>query len=105
MPNYLDFFAKEMKTRRKEAGLSQEALAEKTDVSMALISEIERGIANPTIQTLGKIAKYFNVTVTEMLSNEENSESIAHTKLKLINKILMMNREELEIISKSFSKF
>ena len=105
MPNYLELFAREMRTRRKEAGLSQEALAEKTDVSMALISEIERGIANPTIQTLGKIARYFDVTLTDMLTNEEYSDSIAQTKLKLISKILMMNREELEIISKYFSKF
>ena len=93
-----------MRTRRKEAGLSQEGLAEKTDVSMALISELERGIANPTIQTLEKIATYFNVTVPEMLSNEEKSESIAYAKLRIINKILAMDREQLESISKYISK-
>ena len=104
MPKYLENFAREMRTRRKEAGLSQEALAEKTDVSMALISEIERGIANPTIQTLEKIATYFNVTVPEILSNEENSESIAYTKLTLINKILVMDRDQLENICKFISR-
>ena len=104
MPNYLDFFAKEMRTRRKEAGLSQEGLAEKTDVSMALISELERGIANPTLQTIEKIASYFGASLSEMLAPEDQSESIAYTKLRIINKILVMDREQLESISKYISK-
>ena len=56
MTKPLEAFAQEMRRRRKQRNLSQEALAEKAGISMALVSELERGIANPTLQTMEKIA-------------------------------------------------
>ena len=104
MSKPLEVFAREMRSRRKQEGLSQEGLAEKAGVSMPLVSEMERGIANPTLQTLEKISAYFQTTVSEMLKCEDNSDGLATMRINLIRKILGSNRDELEKISRFFAK-
>ncbi|PCJ99467.1 MAG: transcriptional regulator [Zetaproteobacteria bacterium] len=52
---------------RKEKGLSQEALAFECDLHRTYISGIERGIRNPSIVNLDKIAKALKVSVKELL--------------------------------------
>lgn len=42
---------------RKEAGLTQNELAEKTGIQQAMISRIEAGKANPTLETLASLAE------------------------------------------------
>jgi transcriptional regulator with XRE-family HTH domain len=42
-----DFLAERVKERRREAGISQETLADRSGLSLALISEIERKATNP----------------------------------------------------------
>jgi len=44
-----------VRARRKEAGLSQEKLAEKAGLSTVFISRIERGVESPTVANLCKI--------------------------------------------------
>ena len=48
--------AAEIIALRKAKGLTQNALADLSGVQQADISKIERGVSNPTWQTLGKIA-------------------------------------------------
>lgn len=45
------------RTARKQAGLSQQQLAAKAGIMACTLSELESGIANPTIVTLGRIAR------------------------------------------------
>jgi ribosome-binding protein aMBF1 (putative translation factor) len=49
--------AREMTEARKAKGWSQEKLATKTGLHQSEISDIERGQANPTFQTLQKLAR------------------------------------------------
>ena len=42
---------------RKEANITQKELAEKTGIYQADISKIERGLANPSIETLSRLAE------------------------------------------------
>ncbi len=100
----LELLAEEVRSRRKQAGLSQEEFAEKAGISMALVSELERGIANPTLQTLEKIAGYFQTTISEMLGSADNSESINLQKINIITIILRLDRQKLEKVSKFLSK-
>jgi XRE family transcriptional regulator, regulator of sulfur utilization len=51
---------------RKEAGLSQEALAEKADLHHNYVGELERGEKAATVDTLVKIAKALNVRVRDL---------------------------------------
>jgi transcriptional regulator with XRE-family HTH domain len=52
---------------RKEAGFSQEKLAEKADLSTVFISRIERGVESPSLDNLVKIAKALGVPVQDLV--------------------------------------
>jgi transcriptional regulator with XRE-family HTH domain len=55
--------------------LSQAALSKLTNLSIARISEIERAIANPTLDTLEAFAKVFNVSIVDLLDYEGSLNS------------------------------
>ncbi|WP_282092300.1 helix-turn-helix domain-containing protein [Epibacterium ulvae] len=54
---------------RADAGLSLSKAAEITDVSKAMLGQIERGESSPTIATLWKIAKGFQQPLTALLQD------------------------------------
>jgi len=45
-----------VRTTRKRLGLSVQALAEQAGVSFGLVSELERGLGNPSLQSIHRIA-------------------------------------------------
>ena len=58
-----------VRKKRKEAGLSQEKLAEKAELSTVFISRIERGIESPSIDNLAKIARALGVRVRNLVED------------------------------------
>ncbi len=62
-------FAGRVRTRRRDLGLSQEALARQADVSLSLINQLERGIIHdPHYSTLSGIAEALGVSIGELLA-------------------------------------
>ncbi|ASY80344.1 transcriptional regulator [Pectobacterium polaris] len=55
-----------VKTLRLQAGLSQEAFAEKCGLDRTYISGIERGIRNPTLEILHIIANGLHTTLNHL---------------------------------------
>jgi transcriptional regulator with XRE-family HTH domain len=53
---------------RREKGLTQEALAEKSGLSQQYISGLENGLRNPTILTLFELASALDVGHLELLT-------------------------------------
>ncbi|MBP1864773.1 transcriptional regulator with XRE-family HTH domain [Clostridium tetanomorphum] len=68
--------AENLKRLRLERNLSLGQLAELSEVSKVMISQIEKGDTNPTINTIWKIAKGLNVPYTLLIDKHENSASI-----------------------------
>ena len=66
----MEFNAK-LQELRKKKGLTQEELAEALYVSRTAISKWESGRGYPSIDSLREIAKYFSVTIDELLSTDE----------------------------------
>ena len=64
-------FNKKLQALRKQSGLTQEALAEKIYVSRAAISKWESGRGYPSVDSLKDLAKFFSVTVDELISGTE----------------------------------
>ena len=64
-------FNKKLYELRKRKGLTQEELAEALYVSRTAISKWESGRGYPGIDSLKEIAKYFSVTIDELLSGDE----------------------------------
>lgn len=59
---------------RKEAGLTQAELSEKTGISQADISRLENGSRNPSIALLKRIAKALNSTLRiEFVPNQRKA--------------------------------
>lgn len=48
-------YGKEIKERRKHLRISQLDLAEMSELSLATIKDVERGAANPSLETMNKI--------------------------------------------------
>ncbi|WP_430447304.1 helix-turn-helix domain-containing protein [Sphingorhabdus contaminans] len=53
---------------RREKGLTQEALAEKSGLSQQYISGLENGLRNPTIVTLYELATALGVSHVDLVS-------------------------------------
>lgn len=75
------YLGKKVKYLRRRANLTQAQLAEKTDISINYVSEIETGVASPTLKTLLKLAQELGVEIKELFnfeqilpSNEVNAE-------------------------------
>ncbi|WP_286693160.1 MULTISPECIES: helix-turn-helix domain-containing protein [unclassified Brevundimonas] len=61
---------------RVEAGLTQEQLAERSGFSQQYISDIERGLRNPTIVSLYELAQALETTPVVLITpdGEEGAE-------------------------------
>ncbi|TYC51219.1 helix-turn-helix domain-containing protein [Rhodobacterales bacterium] len=66
MPNSDTELAERLSALRRARNWPLELLAEKTGVSRASLSRIERGDTSPTAAILGKLAAAFGVTVAEL---------------------------------------
>ena len=64
-------FNQKLQELRKQKGLTQEELAKELFVSRTAISKWESGRGYPNIESLKLIAKFFSVTVDELLSSNE----------------------------------
>ena len=80
----MEFNEKLQKLRTNE-NLTQEELAEKLYVSRAAISKWESGRGYPSIDSLKAIAKYFHVTIDELIGSEEIVD-LAEQDMKSSNK-------------------
>jgi len=65
----LKSFGMRVKYIRKEAKISQEKLAEATQLHPTYISMIESGKTNPTLEIIVKLSKALNVEISDLLSN------------------------------------
>ena len=65
-------FGKRLQTLRRQAGLTQEQLAEAAEVSVDFLSLVERGVNAPSFDNLEKLAKAFGVSVRELFDFQDN---------------------------------
>jgi len=67
----LESFGKLIAKRRNALGISQEEFAERADLDRTYISGLERGVRNPSLTAIVKVAKGFGVTTEELLRGLE----------------------------------
>jgi transcriptional regulator with XRE-family HTH domain len=67
-------FAKKLKELRVKAGVSQETLASQTGLHRTYISQLERGLKNPTIETLQKLCTILKIKPSRMIELIEDAE-------------------------------
>lgn len=66
-------FGKVLRTRRHELGLSQEELAERANLSMRFISQLETDKQQPTLTKLDAIASGVEMSLTDFVESIEKN--------------------------------
>lgn len=64
-------FVKRLITLRKERGLTQQALANAIDLHVNQIKRYEAGTAQPTLETLVRLAKELHTTLDDLVFGED----------------------------------
>ena len=89
---------KRIQGRRKQMGLTQEQVADKMDVSIQMVSNLERGNKSIRIENLIKLSEILNISTDYILTGKETTEdmqvlteqmaSLSHKERKMM-KLLM----------------
>lgn len=75
---------KQIKALRQARGMSQEELSEKIPINSKYLSAIERGKANPTLDTLTRLADALRVGVPDLFNYELEPKELAQLVAGLI---------------------
>ncbi|MGB9720571.1 MAG: helix-turn-helix domain-containing protein [bacterium] len=88
-------FGQRVRQLREAKNLSQEQLAEKADLHSTFIGKIEMAEINPSIITLEKIARAFNIPISQLLSFADD-EKIIESRVELLNESIIKAMRELQ---------
>lgn len=77
-------FNEKLQQLRKNKGLTQEELAREIFVSRTAVSKWESGRGYPNIDSLKELAKFFSVTIDELISPDEIITAAKEEKQELI---------------------
>lgn len=64
---------KRIREARNNAGLTQEVLAEKADIGVMYLGEIERGLKMPSLKIFIKLVEALDISADYLLRNEVSS--------------------------------
>ncbi|MBA3610251.1 MAG: helix-turn-helix transcriptional regulator [Rubrobacter sp.] len=87
---------------RRERGLTLEGLAERSGVSRAMISKLERGEKNPTLVIAAKLAEGLEVTLSQLAGVEERREVVVMPKERRMTMHDPETGFERQLLSPSF---
>ena len=68
----VEIFGKVLRELREAKNISQEKLAEYCELDRTYISLLERGLRQPTITTLFKVAKALDIAPSKLIEKVEN---------------------------------
>ena len=77
--NFMQIGAK-IKALRLKKGLTQEELGERTDLTKGYISQLERDLNSPSIETLFNILEVLGSTPKEFFDDTANKQPVVYTK-------------------------
>lgn len=83
--------------QRKLIGMTQERLAEEMDVSIQMISNLERGVKAIRIDNLVKLSRILGVT-TDYILTGDTAEAYANTLSRQIAQLSARNYRLIEVI-------
>jgi len=81
-----EFVGQRITDTRKRRGYSRERLAEKADISVQFLADIEKGRKSMTVNTLRRIAAALSVTTDYIVNGTETSETDRKKSKKVLDK-------------------
>lgn len=93
---YLQDIGKRIQNRRKQIGYTQEQLADMMNVSVQMISNLERGNKAIRIDNLVNISRILNISTDYILTGKETVEDIS----ALAEKMEKLSERDRKLIEK-----
>lgn len=75
---------KKIKLLRQRQGLTSKALAGRADISVGMLSQLEKGSTQGSVETLRKIAKVLNTTLASLFEDENHTPTFSTKESSLI---------------------
>ena len=85
-----------MKNARIEKNLTQAELAEKLDISLPYIKDLERSRNNPSYEIFEKIIRYFNLSADAIIYPQKNKSDDTFQKLQRL--LTRCDKSQLHVI-------
>ena len=92
------FLAQAVFQRRTAAGLTQIDLSKQAKLSKSLISNIERKMANPNLDTLLKLARALNVPLADLLDYKTDLPNADKSKEQIGANLVFLDKKQLHIL-------
>ena len=73
MEELLQLIGERISKGRKHLSLTQEQLAERADLNLSYIGQIERALRTPSLKSLLKISRALNIPLAQLLDEEHNN--------------------------------
>lgn len=83
MEDYKRDMGLRIKGERKKLKFTQEQVAEKLDISVKHLSEVERGLTGLSIENLIKLSSIFGVSIDYLIKGEADKEKWSSVLLEL----------------------
>ncbi|MBS4021404.1 MAG: helix-turn-helix domain-containing protein [Dethiobacter sp.] len=87
-----------IRAMREEKDLTLESLGDALGLSITYLSDIERGERVPSLQTIQKISRYFNIPVSLLIDSESKLFSMGK-KIRLVREAKGLTQKQLAITS------
>src|SRR5205807_3517700 len=89
-----------IKTQRTSLGISQEELAHRADLHRTYVSDLERGVRNPSVDSIEKLARALQLSVSTLFEQASNGNRAKETV-----EILLVedNPRDVELTKHSFA--
>lgn len=91
-----------IRDRRKRLGLSQKELAERSTLHVTYISELERGVRNPSAKCLAQLAEALELSFAELAKLTEQAESSLSPNLRIL--LVEDNPADVQLIRMALSR-
>ena len=101
MSTVQEIVSKNLKAFRKEKKISQQYIAERSDMQPATYNRIENMKVSPSIDTLERIALAMEIPFVELFQSREISDKSIKQKLEKIESLSEYNRNVVEILLES----
>ena len=93
-------FANNLKNIIKNTKITQQEIAKLINVAPTTYLGYEKGTSEPTIETLTKLADFYNTTLDDIVgrkTNLINIDALSNNKAILIKKVIRMNEFQEEV--------
>ena len=79
-------YAEQIRMHRQRLGLSQGSLGKIMGVSAVAVGKWERGLSQPDIDTLSRLADLFNISIDELCGRSPQPESAAGSNIHVVTR-------------------